>query len=79
MSDSRPHRERVERSKLGTSDLKEWLEDYVVANRSASFEDCITALVAEGFTVPLSGTRELWRSWIEIWQDVYGRGVRASR
>jgi hypothetical protein len=76
MGGSQQWRERNDRSRLSVDEIREWVEDYVAANRAASYEDCIVALIAEGCAIPRAGTRQLWKLWDEARQDIYGRRVR---
>ncbi len=76
MSDSRPRRERIDRSKLSADDLRGWINDFVGANRSASYDDCLAAMIAEGFQVPAMGARRLYELWDQAYQDIVSRRVR---
>jgi hypothetical protein len=61
---------------LSLDDLREWIEDFVAANRAATYEQCVAAMIAEGFAIQRAGTRRLWELWDTIKQETFFRRVR---
>lgn len=76
MGKNRLRRERINSGRLSANDLRKWVEDYVGANRTATYEDCVAAMIDEGMSVPRGGTRGLWDLWDKARQDTNPRRVR---
>jgi hypothetical protein len=68
-------RKHEDRARVSAASLRQWMEDWVGTHRT-TYEDCVAALRAEGYDIPLGGTRWLWDLWAEVYGDTYGRGLK---